>query len=182
MASKDSTDKTFQSTWGGQPDGNQTQEQHNGDQTWGGQADGDQMQEQHNGDHMQGGPDKPFQSIWGGQADGDQMQGQSYGSSGGRGTPQGYQSRLAMNISEFFGKYWEKQCPLREGYEGIKGIFKAFDDENKRLFGLFRSPNKYFREDIEHTINATRMFFDLKNPYFLTNFHLLIYTTLRLEP
>ena len=127
-------------------------------------------------------PEGSFQSAWEEQHNRDQMQRQSYGSSGGRGTPQRYQSRLAMNTSEFFSRYWEKQCPLREGYEGIKGIFKAFDDGNKKKWYEWSNPNKHFCEDIEHTINATKMFLEPGSQHFLTNFHLLIYTTLRLEP
>ena len=126
--------------------------------------------------------DESFQGTRGRQADGDQMQGQSYGSSGGRGTPQGYQSQLATNISEFFSRYWEKTCPLQEGYEGIKGIFKEFDDENEHLGGLLRKSNEHFGEDIEHAINTTKKFLELGSQHFLTNFYLIIYTTLRLEP
>lgn len=125
--------------------------------------------------------DAEFQSSWGGQQNGGQRQGQPDRSSG-FGAPQRYQSQLATNIYEFFHRHWREPCPLRKGYEEIKEIFKKFDDSNTKKWYQWDNPNEHFDEDIEQTIEVTRMFFDLKNPQFLANFHLLVYTTLRLEP
>ena len=130
---------------------------------------------------------KKFLSLWQGQQNISPTQGQQNivpiqgqtGEGSGRGT-YGYQSPLAKNIHGFFYGFWGKQCPLREGYEGIKGIFERFDDSNKKGYKFWKS-NEHFDEDIAQAVDITKRFFDLRNSHFLNNFHLLIYITLRLE-
>lgn len=91
----------------------------------------------------------------------------------------GYQSNLATLLQEFFISYWDRPCPLGEGHKRVKGIFKAFDDQNTH--GWFSSGNENFDKDIFQTVKTVEVCLDPKNQFFLGNFHIIIYTALRIE-
>ena len=128
-----------------------------------------------------------FQSQWVGSADG-----QAYESGYGEGrrttTAQviqgrdGHTSVFANNLYGFFCSLFNKQTQVREGHEGVKKIFKDFDDANKWFGGIFgRKSNDYFDEDIKLGIHVVTIFFKAEYPQLFGNYHILIYMILRFE-
>ena len=125
--------------------------------------------------------EEQFQSQWEGGANG-----QAY-ESGRTATAQviqgrdGHTSVLANNLYSFFCSLFNRQTQLREGHEGVKKIFEAFDDSNKGFLGFGRKSNDYFDEDVRLGIYTATSFLKAECPQLFESYHILIYMTLRFE-